>query len=160
MAATRLTQNHRRISKGGDILALQPVAPKTPHLCRKCGKPLNEKRNRTCGACAIADSRENLLEAAKLGRIITHLPAAQALRAATQRKHGAARKTWNPLDMPDWLNARFYRDKILPALKSKTVSAIASALGVCGPYATDIRAGRRVPHQRHWKVLAELVIQP
>jgi hypothetical protein len=34
---------------------------------------------------------------------------------------------------------------------------IASALGISEPYATDIRAGRRIPHPRHWMILARLV---
>jgi hypothetical protein len=32
-----------------------------------------------------------------------------------------------------------------------------TALGIPEPYVTDIRAGRRVPHPRHWLVLAQLV---
>jgi hypothetical protein len=32
-----------------------------------------------------------------------------------------------------------------------------STLGISGPYATDIRAGGRRPHQRHWEKLARLV---
>jgi hypothetical protein len=32
-----------------------------------------------------------------------------------------------------------------------------SALSVSKPYATDIRAGRRQPHPRHWLTLARLV---
>lgn len=35
-----------------------------------------------------------------------------------------------------------------------TVSAIASALEISKPYATDIRAGKRVPHRRHGRALA------
>ena len=38
-----------------------------------------------------------------------------------------------------------------------TVPFIASALGVSGPYAAEIRAGRCLPHPRHWQTLARLV---
>lgn len=154
--STRLTQNHRRISKGGGASISEPIAPKPPHVCRNCGKPLKRSDNRACGACAIVESRENMLDAAKLGRIITHLPKAQALRAATQRKHAADRRTWDPLGVPDWLTARFYRDEIMPNLASLTVPTICLAIGVSEPYASDIRRGRRVPHLRHWQALARI----
>ncbi len=49
-----------------------------------------------------------------------------------------------------------YRKKIQARLTTFTVSAIASALGISKPYATDIRAGKRVPHPRHWLTLAGL----
>lgn len=152
--ATRLTQSRRRAAKGADTSYTQVNAPKPPHLCRDCGKTLKEQKNRTCGVCAVADSRKNLIEAAKLGRAITHLPRAQALRSATQRRHAASRKGWDPLEVPGWLTARFYRDKILPNLASLTVSRICSVLGISEPYASDIRKGRRIPHLRHWQKLA------
>jgi hypothetical protein len=38
-----------------------------------------------------------------------------------------------------------------------TISTIALTLGVSLPYASDIRAGRRQPHPRHWLSLARLV---
>jgi len=41
--------------------------------------------------------------------------------------------------------------KIQPRLAEVTVPAISTALGVSGPYATDIRAGKRRPHPRHWE---------
>jgi hypothetical protein len=46
--------------------------------------------------------------------------------------------------------------EIQPRLSSVTISALSSALGVCESYAADIRAGRRRPHPRHWRMLAEL----
>ncbi len=38
-----------------------------------------------------------------------------------------------------------------------TYDPLASALQVSAPYAVDIRAGRRCPHQRHWLTLSRLV---
>jgi hypothetical protein len=54
------------------------------------------------------------------------------------------------------LTEETYREKIQPKLATFTVSAIASALGISKPYATDIRAGKRVPHPRHWDALSPL----
>jgi CRISPR-associated endonuclease Cas1 len=155
LPATRLTQTQRRISKGGSASDPTGKALSPPNLCRNCGKLLNEERNRTCGVCAVAVSRENLRKAAKLGRIATHSPKAEQMRAATQRKQANIRRAWNPLEMPDWLNARFYRDKIQPALGNLSVVKMCSVLDISEPYAAEIRKGR-VPHLRHWLGLAKL----
>jgi hypothetical protein len=66
-------------------------------------------------------------------------------------------KAWPASDKSDWLDKETYREKIRPRLAGVTVPAISSALGISEPYATDIRAGRRRPHPRHWQMLAELV---
>jgi hypothetical protein len=97
------------------------------------------------------------MEAAKLGRIATHSIEAETLRSKTQRKHAAALATWKPSELPDWLNEEAFRTRVLPALLGKTVTAIATALCISEPYATDIRKGRRLPHPRHWEKLALLV---
>jgi hypothetical protein len=49
------------------------------------------------------------------------------------------------------------QEGIQTRLTGITAPAISSALGISGPYATDIRAGRRIPHPRHWEKLARLV---
>jgi len=155
--ATRLTQSRRRQSRGlqsTDSTGLS--APRPPRVCCTCGTPIKRSR-KSCSTCALAASRLGLIEAAKLGRIATHSPKAEVLRAATQRRHRAALKAWHSSRQPDWLNADVYRDKIQPRLSGVTVPTISSALGVSDPYATDIRAGRRIPHPRHWQELARLV---
>lgn len=60
-------------------------------------------------------------------------------------------------DKPEWLNEKKYREKIQPRLAGITVPTIVSALAVSEPYATNIRAGKCVPHPRHWLALARLV---
>ena len=89
-----------------------------------------------------------------------HSPEARARQAEKQRRHAAERKTWNPSDKPDWLTEEVYREKIQSRLAGITVPAIASALGVSLPYAAKIRAGRYLPHPRHWLRLARLVGVP
>jgi hypothetical protein len=34
---------------------------------------------------------------------------------------------------------------------------LSSKLGISIPYAVDIRSARRIPHRRHWELLAQLV---
>jgi hypothetical protein len=81
-------------------------------------------------SCGIAVSRDGLLEAAKLGRVIAHSPEVRAGQAEKQDQHNAAAKAWNPSDQPDWLTEEAYREKIQPRLASIPVGIIASALDV------------------------------
>ncbi len=154
--ATRLTQSSRRQAKG--TLPNLPVeaAPRPATICRNCGVPI-EPGDKFCQACSVAVARKNLIEAAKLGRLATHSPKAEALRAATMRRQEAAKQAWKSSDLPEWLTEKVYREQIQPKLAAFTVSAMASALGISKPYATDIRAGKRVPHRRHWLALAQLI---
>jgi hypothetical protein len=84
-------------------------------------------------------------------------PQALARLAEKQRSHRLAERTWKPEDKPDWLDEVAYVGQIQPRLADVTISTIALALEVSLPYASDIRAGRRRPHLRHWQALAQLV---
>jgi CRISPR-associated endonuclease Cas1 len=99
---TRLTQNFRRLARDSTSDAPKISAPLPPRLCRTCGEPLKWGRNH-CASCVGDVWRAKLIETAKLGRIATHTPKAEALRGATQRRQAAARKAWNPSDKPEWL---------------------------------------------------------
>lgn len=98
-----------------------------------------------------------MIEAAKLGRVKGHSPEARARQAEKQRRHAATVKSWNPSDKPDWITEEVYREKVQPKLSNVTVRAISLKLGVSEPYAAEIRAGRYLPHPRHWLTLANLV---
>jgi hypothetical protein len=101
-------------------------------------------------------SRENLIEAAKAGRVATVSVKSQALRSATQRRQAAALKAWKSSDKPQWLDNKTYREKIQPRIRAITVPTIMSALAISEPYATNIRTGRCIPHPRHWLALSRL----
>jgi hypothetical protein len=96
------------------------------------------------------------MKAAKLGRLATHSREAQARRSETQRRQNAARNSWNPASNPKWLDEQFYRDRIKGSLRRIQVPVIQKALLVSEPYALRIRAGRQIPHPRHWLSLARL----
>jgi hypothetical protein len=98
-----------------------------------------------------------LVKSAEQGRIAAQSDQAQERRAETQRRHRSAKANWRDSDLPDWLDKDFYTRKIQPLLKGITLSVLAARLGISIPYAVDIRAGRRVPHPRHWQTLAQLV---
>jgi hypothetical protein len=102
-------------------------------------------------------SKESFVGVAQKGRVASHTYDAEARRAETQRRHAAEQKAWRPSKQPAWLDEKTYREKIQPRLAEVTVPAISTALGISEPYATDIRAGKRRPHPRHWLTLANLV---
>ena len=102
-------------------------------------------------------SKENLIEAAKLGRVAGHSREARARQAKAQHRHAAAKRAWQASSQPVWLDKDFYLRKIQPLLSGITVPVLASALSISEPYAAEIRAGRYLPHPRHWPTLARLV---
>jgi CRISPR-associated endonuclease Cas1 len=156
--ATRLTQSTRREAQGGSIPVIKS-APVPTSVCRTCGKTI-PARSRYCSACAIPVATEHIMKVGEAGRTAGRRSAysglAQARRANTQRRNALAKAAWVPSSQPAWLNEETYLGKIQPLLAGLTQSAIASALGLSKPYASEIRAGKRRPHPRHWQALAEL----
>jgi CRISPR-associated endonuclease Cas1 len=153
--ATTLTQDHRRAAKGGVPTASPKLPPRPPTVCQVCGTTIRFGRS-YCPTCNLTVAREGMIEVAKLGRVKGHSPEARAQQAEKQRRHAAAVKVWNPTHKPDWLTEEFFREKIQPQLSRVTVPAISSNLGISEPYAAEIRAGRYLPHPRHWLTLAVL----
>lgn len=152
---TRLTQSCRRQARGGSPYVPLPLPPRPLRVCRSCGVILKRGLN-YCAMCSTEVSRQNLLEVAKLGRIATHSPEAEALRARTMQRHEAAKRAWRKSDLPKWLDEEVYRKDIMPNLANITVPTISSALDISEPYANDIRKGKRIPHARHWLSLGRL----
>jgi hypothetical protein len=91
------------------------------------------------------------------GRKVAHQSESLAKRSATQRLRKHAIKNWKPSDLPSWLTRDVYVKQVQPVLGTVPKSRIRSVLGVSEPYSSDIRAGKRIPHARHWQALAELV---
>jgi CRISPR-associated endonuclease Cas1 len=154
--ATRLTQNSKRLAKGGEQQLPYKRMPPRQNVCSDCGKPIDTS-HRYCGDCAAANSTASLIAGAQLGRIAAQSSVAKARRNETKRRHDLARYNWSPSVQPSWLTNETYQSQIQPRLASATLSEITSAIGVSIPYASDIRKGRRRPHPRHWQKLAELV---
>jgi CRISPR-associated endonuclease Cas1 len=153
--ATRLTQNRKREAKGVTVDISRNFVSIVTACCRICGGTI-KAGCKYCHVCTPTISRENVLEAAKLGRLATHKPEAQAKRAETQKRQNAALKAWNPADKPDWLDEKAYREWVQPRLTVVIVPKIMSAISVSEPYALRIRSGRCIPHPRHWAELARL----
>jgi hypothetical protein len=153
---TRLTQDHRREARGLPAITRQVSPPRPESFCGDCGVEIGKGRT-YCAPCVIERNKAGLIEAARRGRIAAQSADAQTLRAETQRRHAAAKADWKQSDLPAWLNEHFYSHEIQPRLRSVSLSKLASALRISIAYAAEIRKGRRLPHPRHWQVLARIV---
>jgi hypothetical protein len=154
-APTHLTQSKRREAKGLPHLHVA-TPPGPPRLCRTCGASVTAGYQR-CASCKVEVCTKELVKAARVGRLLSHSPQATAKRIEGRRKHAAAIRAWKSSDQPEWLNEDTFRREIQPRLASVTVPAIRTALGISKVYATNIRAGKMLPHPRHWCALAGLV---
>jgi len=155
-SATPLTQARRRTAKGAVTDPASNPVPILPTICQQCGKPIRRGAE-SCSTCSKVNSREALLNAAKKGRIGAQLLQVLARLGEKQRSHRLAELAWKPEDKPAWLDETAYATQVHPKLANHSISRIAMTLGVSLPYASDIRAGRRRPHPRHWLALAKLV---
>jgi CRISPR-associated endonuclease Cas1 len=150
LLATRLTQRHKRLVKGSDVP--QVNHPNPEHGCANCGARIRRNR-KLCHKCAKHATKKNF----RVGRTMAQKLEAIAKRASTMRHHTSSIKAWKPSDLPTWLTLDVYVKQVQPALATIAKVRICEAINVSEPYASDIRAGKRIPHQRHWQALAQLV---
>ncbi|WP_183981093.1 CRISPR-associated endonuclease Cas1 [Tunturiibacter gelidoferens] len=123
-------------------------------VCVTCGKKIHSPST-TCDECAKQKSPERIIEVARLGRIVTLVPEAQAKRSATQKVNTQAVWDWNPSDHPKLVTSDVYSAQIKPRLISLSCSLVGKRLGVSVGYADQIRKGR-VLHPRLWQALAKI----
>jgi CRISPR-associated endonuclease Cas1 len=153
LIATRLTQRNKREVKGSEVPGVKQ--PKPEHVCSGCGKTI-ETRSAHCADCAISGATEQLVTAAKLGRIAARSPEARAKHMASRRRHAQACSAWDASRQPAWLTSEAFSKQVQPLLAGVSTSVIRSRIGISRWYAGRIREGYR-PHPRHWLALAELV---
>jgi CRISPR-associated endonuclease Cas1 len=150
--ASRLTQQHRREARGRPPLPLVEM-PKPEVICRGCGRKIRRRGARLCARCAATATRQNF----DAGRKSAQQSESLAKRSTTQRQHKQAIQNWKSSDLSGWLTRDVYLKRVQPALVSVAKSQIRSVLGVSEPYSSEIKAGKRIPHPRHWLALAQLV---
>ena len=151
--AAQLTSATRREKKTTSDVE-RKLSFRRANVCVTCGKKIHS-RSTKCDECAKEKRPEQMVEVARLGRIVTLLSEAQAKRSATQKVNTQAVWDWNPSELPAWLTSDFYLTNIQPRLGSLSCAFLKKRLNVSVSYADQIRKGR-VPHPRHWQKLAEL----
>jgi len=152
---TPLTQRRRSEGRGKEFIPDNKSAPYPRRICPGCGT--TTRGGKHCPSCGREVSRGELIESAKIGRVVAQSSKSQEKRSETQRRHRAAQLAWRSSAKPVWLSKDRYLETIQPKLVGVPISILSSTLGVSEPYAADIRTGRRRPHPRHWQALAELV---
>jgi hypothetical protein len=152
---TRLTQRRKTEGRGREFIAAFPAAPSPERVCRACGA--HAPHGQHCSKCGRDLASKSMTELAKLGRVAAQGTDAQRKRSETQLRHKAAQREWCSVSKDNRISEAAYAETIQPRLASVAIPAIVSALGISIPYAADIRAGRRRPHQRHWQALAKMI---
>jgi CRISPR-associated endonuclease Cas1 len=151
----RLTQRHRRAARWETPSAAEEPSG-TLRTCPGCGTPLKRRTTR-CALCESKEATRRLVQAAAHGRLLAHSADAQTRRAEARRRDLRALSKWKEAAQPTWLTEQFYAADIQPRLQYITLSTLSAALCVSRTYASNMRAGRRRPHPRHWLTLARLV---
>jgi CRISPR-associated endonuclease Cas1 len=90
---TRLTQRHRRQTRGGVFVVTPTPAPRRETICHGCGKAIGNGRTH-CAECVVGIATDRLVEAAHAGRTAAHTAEAEGRRSETQRRQATARYAW------------------------------------------------------------------
>jgi hypothetical protein len=92
----------------------------------------------------------------EVGRKLAQSSNAIAKRMGTMLEHRRKIRQWKNSNLPSWLTRDVYVNQIQPALAKIPKIRIRRALGVSEPYSSFIKEGKRIPHTRHWYVLAKI----
>jgi len=174
-----------RLPRGRKRPRVNSTPPSARRACRGCGVGLVVERGRErprtdwCPSCLPerrgeigsemqrASVTEARAFAAATGTLPSHTAEAQAARASANIQQRAEELAWSreracsrrdgttPLDGEE--AAAWWEREVLSKLAAVTLPAMARATGASTSAASKWRAGRAVPHRRHWQRLAELV---
>jgi CRISPR-associated endonuclease Cas1 len=136
------------------------------NACKSCGAAVTTRRRIYCDSCFVEWKRNGnaafLNRTAVDERIAGHAErpdspnslAARCKRALTASKNRIAVTSWRDDGSLDGVD---FRRDIWPHLRGLMVKEIAQATGLTLTYASQARAGKVIPHKRHWRVLQNLV---
>jgi CRISPR-associated protein Cas1 len=142
--------------------ATLPVDPDRPRSRRNwCEECLPGRRAEVVSDLhhlGVADARAF---AGATGVLPSHTTDAQAARSVANAHQRAEEAAWAARTAATALtgddDVAWWRERVLPKLATVTLPAMARATGASTSAASKWRAGRTVPHRRHWATLAELV---
>jgi CRISPR-associated endonuclease Cas1 len=155
-----LSQQFRSV--GRQRLKQKLPAPKVGSWCRSCGDELRSRNRSNCDRCLRDQQREAFSDGsgvtalAKLravGKDPAHGGKAARVRATKRKDVARAIAAWVDDDVTAAID---YDRDILVHLASYSLGAIGAAIHVSPRYAALIRAGKAIPHRRHWAILAAL----
>jgi len=135
-------------------------------ICRGCGAALEREpdRLRRRGAyCPECLARRRVELGAELPRLVgsrngsAHTPLASSRRKLGNTAQRAEQAEWEAEHPSEDNDPQYYLAEVAPRLSQFTITQIARATGMSTSSASKFRSGKQLPHQRHWKTLAELV---
>jgi transcriptional regulator with XRE-family HTH domain len=91
------------------------------------------------------------------GVLPSHTEEAQQRRRQANRQRELERLEWETKHADEIPDVEWYLREIAPRLRDLGLTATARALGVSKSAVSKYRAGKHVPHPRHWPTLAALV---
>jgi hypothetical protein len=141
--------------------------PANAAACAMCGEPVLKRRRRHCDACMPKARREHGLRAIEAARKALAAQSAAGndprSNAAMNRARGEAvseghrrNRIW-AREHPGQRDEAWFKREIAPKLDAFTLRQIAKATGLSLAACSRIRAGKKVPHPRHWDMLAALI---
>jgi CRISPR-associated endonuclease Cas1 len=143
-------------------------------ICKTCGAPLPLEpnrgrprgtlcpqclalRRREVGALLASGSKEHARKhAERTGENPAHTSVAEERRREANTRQRKAQAAWDREHAGEEFDPEWYRMQILPRLADVSLTTIARATGMSDSSASKVRAGRRMPHPRHWEALGEL----
>jgi len=122
-----------------------------------CPECLTRRRAELGASLPVASQRQRSEFTARTRRSPTHNRDASERRRKSNTERREEQAAWQIEHDGETPDPEWFRSVVLPSLASVTLSEIARATGVSTSAASKIRAGRRLPHPRHWQALASLV---
>jgi hypothetical protein len=175
-AATARGPNPGNLAPRGRRRPTVAASPPLPlRICRGCGGQLAidadrdrpridwcpdclPGRREEIGASLHAASRASAHQIAEqTGTLPTHTADAQAARSAANARQRAEQLAWAARGETFDLGLDWWEREVVPRLATVTLPAMAKATGASASAASRWRAGRAVPHPRHWAALGALV---
>jgi CRISPR-associated endonuclease Cas1 len=139
----------------------------TPIPCAACGGPVVKRRRRHCDRCipgmraaqakkAVDAARRTLAAQAAAGKDPRKDPEVNRRRGAAIAEGHRRNREWKRMHRDDRYDEAWFRREVAPRLDGFSLKEIATATGLSLAACSRIRTGAKVPHRRHWKVLAIL----
>jgi hypothetical protein len=122
----------------------QRVSAKTKAVwtCPDCGGRVSNHRHVRCEACIAADPRQT--------------PELRGRRGAAIAARKRVQRNWEETHPVGSRDPDVYRREILPGLRRVRLSEIMEAVGISKAFASQVRAGKYIPHAGTWDALREL----
>ena len=136
--------------------------------CRSCGVQLLERRRQLCPTCwpVSRNAQAKAMHQIGLARSEVARATGEDPARSLQSRENAAKRWWRarPAEAAWEANGApttVTREELLTAvvlrLKETTLRQLQDATGLSVSGCSMIRSGKRTPHPRHWRALAELV---